>query len=66
MSRWRSVTSGIPQGSILGLMLFNVFISDINSGIKCTLSKFVNNTKLCSAVSMPDEMAYHPERIRQA
>ena len=37
MSGWISVTSGVPKGSILGLVIFN--ISDINSRIECTLSK---------------------------
>jgi len=45
------VTSGIPQGLVLGLALFNVFVGDMNSGIEFTLSKFADNTKLCSTVN---------------
>ena len=34
VSRWRPGT----QGSVLGLVLLNTFIKDIDSGIECTLS----------------------------
>jgi len=33
---------GIPQGLIFVLMLFNIFVGNVDSGIECTLSKFAD------------------------
>ena len=52
-SDWGPIKSGVPQGSVLGPLLFLVYINDLEYGIKSTVKFFADDTSLFSIVKDP-------------
>ena len=52
-SSWSSIASGVPQGSVLGPLLFLVYINDITDGLKSDVRIFADDTSLFVVVDDP-------------
>ena len=51
VSNWKSVLSGVPQGSVLGPLLFLIYINDLDNNITSNILKFTDDTKVFKRVS---------------
>ena len=56
LSSWQPVSSGVPQGSVLGPLLLVICINDTSSIVFSYLFKFADDAKVCCSILNPSDI----------
>ncbi|XP_069105722.1 uncharacterized protein [Argopecten irradians] len=59
------VTSGVPQGSVLGPILFLIYVNDMPDMLDCTIKLFADDTKLSAKITSDDDRSKLQENINK-
>ena len=65
-SEWIKVLSGVPQGSVLGLLLFLLFVNDLPDWIKNSMRMFADDVKIWNVIrSQTDSESLHCSNFQE-